>query len=67
MHSDVKVQGRTYAKTKFDAVPEPCTDIIWGQDFLNQHEEVVLKREGPQENVVIGVDSSYYHGDTLTV
>ena len=32
----------------------------FGQDFLNQHEEVVLKLGGPQENLVIGVDSCCY-------
>ena len=57
VHSDMKVQGRDYKNIKFGVVPQLCADIILGQDFLCKHEEVVLKLGGPQESLVIGVDS----------
>ena len=64
VQSDVIVQGRDYANLKFGIAPELCADIILGQDFLNQHEEVVLKLGGPQESLGIGVDNNFacnYH------
>ena len=57
VQSDVKVQGTDNANSKFGVVPERCANIILRQDFLNQHEEVVLKLGRPQESLVVGVDS----------
>ena len=57
VQSDVKGQRRDYANLKFGVVPKLCADISLGQDFLNQHQEVVLKLGEPQESLVIGVDS----------
>ena len=38
-------------------VPKLCTDIILGHNFLNQHEEVVLKLGEVQECLVVEANS----------
>ena len=55
--SNLKIQGRGYSNITFGVVPKLCADIVLGQNFLNQYEDVVLKLVGVHEHLVVEANS----------
>ena len=49
----LKLKGRTYDKLTLGVVPKQCADIVLGQAFMRQHEEVVFKLGGSKKGLVV--------------
>ena len=45
----LKLKGRTYDNLTLGVVPKLCADIVLGQAFMRQHEEVVFKLGGSKK------------------
>ena len=45
----LKLKGRTYDKLTLGVVPKLCADIVLGQAFMRQYEEVVFKLGGSKK------------------
>ena len=60
----LKLKGRTYDNLTLGVVPKLCADIVLGQAFMRQHEEVVFKLGGSKKGLVVahcGVAASRVH------
>ena len=47
------IDGRVYNNLSFGVVPGLCSDIILGQDFMSQHDEIVFKLGGPRKGFIL--------------
>ena len=47
------IQDRTYKNISFGVVEGLCADIILGQSFMKEHEEIVFKMGGMQQKLVV--------------
>ena len=45
----LNLKGRTYKNLTLGVVPKLCADIVLGQAFIKQHEEVVFKLGGSKK------------------
>ena len=64
----LKLKGRTYDNLTLGVVPKLCADIVLGQAFMIQHEEVVFKLGGSKKGLVVahcGVAASRVHSQRL--
>ena len=48
----LELKGRTYDNLTLGVVPKLCADIVLGQAFMRQHEEVVFKLGGSKKKVL---------------
>ena len=49
----LRVMGRTYDDTELYVMPNLCSDILLGRDFLELHNQVVFKFEGPLDDLIV--------------
>ena len=66
----LKLMGRTYNKLQLGVVRKLCADIVLGQAFMKQHEEIVFKMGGSRKGLIVaqklcGVAASHLHSEKL--
>ena len=64
----LKLKGQTYDNLTLGIVPKLCADIVLGQAFMKQHEEVVFKLGGSKKGLIVahcGVAASRVHTQRL--
>ena len=54
--SDLTVQGHDYTNVTLSVMPGLCADVVLGQDFLQQHKEVVIKLGGRRDTLCVEND-----------
>ena len=53
---NLSVKGQSYADVALGVVPGLCADVVLGQDFIRQHDEVIIKLGGPRKTLLIDKD-----------
>ena len=51
---DVSIHGDTSKDVRFSVMDDLCSDVLFGQDFLKLHQELILQLEGPNPPLTVG-------------